>query len=87
MKMYAKPLRVFSGDVFGYIDYLSVISIDGLDNVLFMPIEYDYNAKTNITKLKLKQILNNQLPDSTFSDIDYQLTLDYGNVVEPTIKG
>ena len=87
MKMYAKPLRVFSGDVFGYIDYLCVISIDGLDNVLFMPIEYDYNAETNITKLKLKQILNNQLPDSTYSDIDYQLTFDYGNVVEPTIKG
>lgn len=87
MKMYAKPLRVFSGDVFGYIDYLSVITIDGLENVLFMPIEYDYNAETNITKLKLKQILNNSLPDSVQSGIDYQLTLDYGNVVEPTIKG
>jgi hypothetical protein len=87
MKMYAKPLRVFSGEVFGFIDYLSVISIDGIDNVLFMPIEYDYNAETNITKLKLKQILNNSLPDSVQSGIDYELTLDYGNVVEPTIKG
>ena len=87
MKMYAKPLRVFSGDVFGYIDYLSVISIDGINNVLFMPIEYEYDAETNITKLKLKQILNNLLPDTSMSDIDYQPTLDYGNVVEPTIKG
>ena len=87
MKMYAKPLRVFSGDVFGYIDYLSVISIDGINNVLFMPIEYEYNAETNITKLKLKQILNNLLPDTSFSNIDYKLTFDFGNVVEPTIKG
>ena len=87
MKMYGKPLRVFSGDVYGYIDYLSVIAIDGISNTLFMPIEYEYNAKTNITKLKLKQILNNLLPDSTYSGIDYELTYDYGNVVEPTIVG
>tara|TARA_R110002126_G_scaffold116466_1_gene255853 strand:- start:213 stop:2096 length:1884 start_codon:yes stop_codon:yes gene_type:complete len=87
MKMYGKPLRVFSGDVYGYIDYLSVIAIDGISNTLFMPIEYEYNAQTNITKLKLKQILNNLLPDSTYLGIDYQLTYDYGNVVEPTIVG
>ena len=54
---------------------------------LFMPIEYEYNAQTNITKLKLKQILNNLLPDATYSGIDYELTYDYGNVVEPTIVG
>ena len=87
MKMYGKPLRVFSGDVYGYIDYLSVIAIDGIINTLFMPIEYEYNAKTNITKLKLKQILNNLLPDSTYLGIGYELTYDYGNVVEPTIVG
>lgn len=88
MKMYAKPLRVFSGDVFGYIDYLSVISIDGINNTLFMPIEYEYNAQENITKLKLKQILDYDLiPLITSDKIDYQLAFDYGNVVEPTIKG
>jgi hypothetical protein len=52
-----------------------------------MPIEYEYNAQTNITKLKLKQILNNLLPDATYSGIDYELTYDYGNVVQPTIVG
>ena len=87
LTMYAKPLRVFSGDVYGYIDYLSVISIDGINNVLFMPIEYDYDALTNTTKLKLKQILNNPLITSLDNKIDYQLNFDYGNVVEPTIKG
>ena len=92
LTMYAKPLRVFSGDVYGYIDYLSVISIDGINdiygyNVLFMPIEYDYDALTNTTKLKLKQILNEPLMTSLDDKIDYELTFDYGNVVEPTIKG
>lgn len=87
MTMYAKPLRVFSGDVFGYIDYLSVVAIDGIENVLFMPIEYDYDALTNTTKLKLKQILNNPLITNVINKIDYSLDYDYGNVVEPTIKG
>jgi hypothetical protein len=87
MTMYAKPLRVFSGDIFGYVDYLSVISIDSIDNVLFMPIDYDYDALTNVTSVKLKQILNEPLITSIFDKIDYSLTLDYGNVVEPTIKG
>ena len=87
MTMYAKPLRVFSGDIYGYVDYLSVISVDGIDNVLFMPIDYNYNALTNTTSVKLKQILNEPLITSIFDKIDYQLTLDYGNVVEPTIRG
>tara|TARA_R110000764_G_scaffold33974_1_gene76003 strand:- start:159 stop:2069 length:1911 start_codon:yes stop_codon:yes gene_type:complete len=87
MTMYAKPLRVFSGDVYGYINYLSVISISGIDGVLFMPIEHDYDALNNTTKLKLKQILNTPLITSVFNKIDYKLTLDYGNVVEPTITG
>ena len=87
MTMYAKPLRVFSGDIYGYVDYLSVISVDGIDNVLFMPIEYNYDALTNTTSVKLKQILNEPLITSVFDKIDYQLTLDYGNVVQPTIKG
>ena len=87
MKMYAKPLRVFTGDVFGYVDYLSAISIDGINGVLFMPIEYDYDALTNITTLKLKQILDEPLITELEDKIDYNLTFDYGNVVEPTIKG
>lgn len=87
MKMYAKPLRVFSGDVFGYVDYLSLITIDGINNIKFMPIEYKYNALNNITTIKLKEVLNNPLPDDDYGDIDYSLTFDYGTVVEPTIKG
>ena len=87
MIMYAKPLRVFSGDVYGYIDFLSVISISGIDGVLFMPIEHDYDALTNITKLKLKQILNEPLVTNVIDKIDYSIDFDYGNVVEPTITG
>ena len=48
-----------------------------------MPTTYNYDAASNITSLELIEVLNTDI----LSDIDYQVTLDYGNVVEPTIKG
>lgn len=86
MKMYAKPLRVFDGDVYGYVDFFSTINIDGLTGT-YMPIEWDYDASENITSLKLKEILDNELGGVDFTDIEYSVYLDYGNVQEPTIKG
>ena len=82
MKMYSKPLQVYRGDVYGYFSYLSIVTINGLTG-RFMPTTYNYDAATNITSLELIEVLNTDI----LSDIDYQVTLDYGNVVEPTIKG
>lgn len=85
MKMYAKPLKVFKGDIYGYIDYLSVVSINNISG-LFMPIEWSYDCKQNITKVKLKEILNEDIGGINFNGIDYTIDLDYGNVEKPTIK-
>lgn len=81
MKMLNKPTKVFKTDVFGYIDFLSVITINNIDG-LFMPIDYEYNCKTNVCKLKLKEILNNDV----LSDIDYNIEYYSGEVPKPTIK-
>ena len=48
-----------------------------------MPTTYSYNALSNITSLELTEVLNTDI----LSDVLYELTFDYGNVVEPTIKG
>ena len=48
-----------------------------------MPTSYNYNAATNTTSLELTEVLNSDI----LSDVLYELTFDYGNVVEPTIKG
>lgn len=80
--MYGKPLQVYSGDVYGYFNYLSLVTINNLTGV-FMPTSYNYNALENTTSLKLIEVLNTDILD----DVDYQITFDYGNVVEPTIKG
>ena len=82
MKMYSKPLQVFSGDIFGFFNYLSVFSINGLDG-LFMATKYNYNAVENITSLELTEVLN---PD-IYNDIEYLPVKEYKEVIEPTIKG
>ena len=82
MKMYSKPLQVYRGDVYGYFSYLSLVTINGLTGK-FMSTTYNYDAATNITSLELTEVLNTDI----LSDIQYDLTFDYGNVVEPTIKG
>jgi hypothetical protein len=71
--------KIFSGDAYGLVPYLSVITIDGLQGV-FMPIEWSYNTKSNIVTLKLLEGFISEL-----NDIKYNLTLDYGNTVKPTI--
>ena len=82
MKMYSKPLQVYKGDVYGYFNYLSLVTINGLTGK-FMPTTYSYDALSNITSLELTEVLNSDI----LSDIEYIPTPDYGNVVEPTIKG
>jgi hypothetical protein len=71
--------KIFSGDAYGLVPYLSVITIDGIQGV-FMPIEWSYNTKSNIVTLKLLEGFTSEL-----NDIKYTLTLDYGNTVKPTI--
>jgi hypothetical protein len=81
LRINANPSKIFSGDVFGFVSFFSVISIDGLTGKYF-PIECNYNALNNTTSLKLVEVFTDEL-----LDINYSLTYDYGNVVEPTIKG
>jgi hypothetical protein len=82
LRIQSNPIKVFTGDVYGYIPYLSVVTIDNVFG-LFMPIEWDYDYKNNITKVKLLQFYNTDI-----ADIQYTITPDYGNnTVKPTIKG
>lgn len=81
MKMYATPLQVFQGTFFGYFDYLALLNINNITGA-FLPIEYIYNCKDNTIEVKLLESKNSDILD----DINYLITYDYGNVVEPTIK-
>ena len=80
MRMFPSPTRLFSGDIFGHIDILSVIEINNIPGY-FMILGYSYNTKENIISLELQEIKGAEL-----DDIDYIKTIDYGNTVKPTIK-
>lgn len=82
LRIQSSPIKVFSGSVYGQIPYISVVNIDNIDG-LFMPIEYDYSYKTNISEIKFLQFYNSDL-----ADIQYEVSPDYGNnTIKPTIKG
>ena len=82
LRIQSNPIKVFSGNIFGQIPYFSVVTIDNVTG-LFMPIEWDYDYKNNITRLKLLQFYNTDI-----ADIQYTISPDYGNnTVKPTIKG
>lgn len=81
LSLMANTAQTFNGDVYGYVPYFSVVDINNRTGI-FLPIKYVYDTKNNITSLSSKQIYND-----TLTDIDYELTYDYGNTVKPTIKG
>ena len=79
LRLQQKPQKIFTGDIYGYMPYLSIISINNLDGK-FMPIEWNFDGLRNITSVKLLQIFGDEL-----NDIDYKFTLDYGKTTKVTI--
>jgi len=73
------PTKIFSGDIYGYLHYLSVYEINNVPGK-FMPIEWSFNTFSNITTAKGLEIFSPEL-----YDIDYLKTDDYGETVKPTI--
>lgn len=78
LRIAQKPLKIFKGSVFGFIEYLSLVEINGIGK--FMPIEYSYDTANNITNMKLLELYSAEI-----SDISYKFTNDYGTVTKPTI--
>ena len=79
LRISQKPTKVFSGDLYGFLPYLCVLSINGVSGV-FMPIKYAYDTIENITKVKLLELFSAEI-----SDLIYKFTYDYGQTVKPTI--
>lgn len=81
LRVQRNPIKIFSGDIFGKLNYVSLININGLIG-RFMFTNYRYNFKTNILSAKLTQLYQDEV-----GDIESQITPDYGNTIKPTIKG
>ncbi len=81
LRISQKPIKIFTGDIYGYVEYISVLNIDNVGKK-FMPIEWSYDTKANITKVKSLELYVEEI-----ADLEYIPTLDYGETVKPTIKG
>ena len=81
LRIQQKPMIDFFGDIKGEMPYLSAITINNIQGK-FMPIEWDYDTKMNVCKVRYLELYSEEL-----DDIDYVFTFDYGNTVKPTIKG
>lgn len=79
LRIAQKPMKIFRGDFFGYISYLSFIHINNVG--YFMPIEWSYNTFTNITTCKQLELFVSEI-----NDVVYTYSIDYGETVKPTIK-
>lgn len=81
LRMAQRVRKVFSGDVFGYFEPLSVLTLEGVPGV-FLPTSYNYNSMASVTSVTAHEILDDEI-----ADIDYSQTTDYGNTVKPKIRG
>lgn len=81
LRISQKPLKIFTGSIYGYLPYLSFIEINNISG-RFFPLEYTYDTVNNQIKFKLLELFAGEI-----NDIDYKLTYDYGNTVKPTIAG
>jgi hypothetical protein len=55
LRISPRPMYIFEGDFKGYMEYMEVVSIDGLTNKKFQFIKYSYSFDNDITKCVLKE--------------------------------
>lgn len=80
IRMFQRQRRKFTGNFFGYFDYLSVIEIIGLTGK-YVPTGMSFDFATNQGSFTLKEIIGDELPGIT-----YELKPDYGNSIKPVIR-
>lgn len=79
--LYSNRRRImFSGDVFGFIEPITYMSIPDLTTNDFVILGYSYDTHNNVVSLELEERVNS--PASTTEVIEPI----YQNVIEPTIK-
>lgn len=81
LRISQKPAKEFTGSVFGYLPYLSLVKINNFDEV-FTFLEWKYNIFSNTIDVKLIQVFGTEL-----NEVIYNFTYDYNSTVKPSIIG
>lgn len=80
----SKVSRVFEGDVYGWIPYNARVAVDNFTGVVWVVVGWSWNTKENIINLRLFEI---HWDTDMLDDTLYERIINYGNVIEPKIKG
>lgn len=84
LRLSPRPMTIFEGDVFGFIPYLSVVSINNFVGKKFQFLNWSYSLDKNTMKTSLKEYSDAYLNDEDFRiDVRY----NYGTPTKTTISG
>lgn len=80
LRISPRPMLIFEGDFKGYIDYMSVVTIDGFNKLegseyiprKFQFIKWSYDYSKDITKAVLKEFESRLFDDSEFTIKTYE---------------
>lgn len=82
LRISPRPMIVFEGNIYGYLPYLSLISINNFVGKLFQPVKYSYDFSTNILSLSSREFSSELIP---VNDFNIDVANDYGNETKVTI--
>lgn len=72
LRLSPRPMTIFEGDVYGFIPYLSVVSINNLENKKFQFLNWSYSLDKNTMKTSLKEYSDTYLNNEDFRvDVRY----------------
>ena len=72
--------KIFSGEIYGFVDCHKYISIPEISSNYFVCLEYIYDSRKNTTFIKAEEIRNQQ------DAFNQQILPQYIDAIEPTIK-
>lgn len=84
LRVAPRPMLIFEGDVYGAMNYLSVISINNFEGKKFHFMRYSYSFDTKIIKMSLREVETAFLEPEDFRvDVRY----NFGVPTKVTISG
>lgn len=87
LSFWSKNRIIFEGDMYGHIKPTQIYNIEnsligGVQYLNYLPSRISYNTKTNVSQCVFKEL---GVPAGV--NINTEVSIDYGNVQKPTIKG
>lgn len=80
----SKPSRIFEGGVYGWVPYNSRVTVDGFSEVVWIVSGWNWNTKENLIEIRLFEI---HWDTDMLDDTTYEKIINYGEAIEPKIKG